>query len=1061
LVLKAKGAGFNPTIPRAATDVDLHIAGIDYKGTQLRDISLLASLHNGEYTLSGSSANRDIDFNIDLAGAIARDYYTAKGYVHLRNADLQALGISPTINSGNADLYIDAEASPDRWIYRADLKIENFDWNLPDRFIHLPNGMTAMIDAGEKSVVCHVDSRLTSIDFESSENLKKVIDSFVSVADEALAQVKQREIMMDRIQERLPHFNLRFNASGQGVLNQFLTTSGLTLDTVYAEFSNDSLFHGNLAALGLGNTGLTADTLTLNLNQRGSLLDYKAHLGNRPGTMDEFAEVNLNGYFGSNRVSAFLRQKNISGETGYRLGLTAAMRDSTVSVHLTPLNATIAYLPWEVNDDNYIDLNMSTYSVDANVEAKSRQSAILLRTEPTELGENSLHVKLTNIHVQDFTQMLVNAPPITAGLDSDILIQYADNQVQGKGSVSLSDLTYNKVKVGSFDLGLKAGLDFNGDSDVSLGLKVDNTPDALTLHTVLNQADFMPKSVDVKMQEFPLNVANAFLGKDVASLKGSLNGEMKMDGDLTNPMLNGEISCNSVGVYVPMIGSTLKLAQTPITVTNNVLHFNNFDIFGANANPLTIAGDVNATNFSAVSFNLTARADNFQPVNNDRRAGSDLYGKLFMDLNASVRGPMQHFNIDADVSVLSSTDISYSIPASTGLEMQQGTDNVVKFVNFSDTVPPPAKSGPQLMSMRINAGLTLVPGMQATVFFSGNGTDKAQINPSGTLNYFQNYMGDMRLNGQLMIGDGFAQYSIPLIGQKKFVFDPQSYLLWNGDIMNPVFNLHAVDDVKANVVEGGNSRLVNFNVGLNVTGQLAHPNVLFDLSTDDDLSIQNQLQSMSADQRQQQAMNMLLTGQYSGQGVKTTMAPLTGNVYSILTGTLNSWAAQTIRGVDLSFGVDQYDRSVDGQSSTTTSYSYQVSKSLFNNKFKINVGGNYSTDASADENLTQNLLSDVSFEYMLKQTPTLSMYVRLFRHTGFESILEGEVTETGVGFVMKRRLQNLRSLFRFGSRKRKESPDTVKRNFISLPADTKPALTDSVVREMRQATIKLQKGGEE
>ncbi|MDE7495496.1 MAG: hypothetical protein K2M67_01470, partial [Muribaculaceae bacterium] len=37
---------------------------------------------------------------------------------------------------------------------------------------------------------------------------------------------------------------------------------------------------------------------------------------------------------------------------------------------------------------------------------------------------------------------------------------------------------------------------------------------------------------------------------------------------------------------------------------------------------------------------------------------------------------------------------------------------------------------------------------------------------------------------------------------------------------------------------------------------------------------------------------------------------------------------------------------------------------------------------------------------------------KLFRHTGYESILEGEITETGVGFVMRRQLQSLKGLFR-------------------------------------------------
>ncbi len=61
---------------------------------------------------------------------------------------------------------------------------------------------------------------------------------------------------------------------------------------------------------------------------------------------------------------------------------------------------------------------------------------------------------------------------------------------------------------------------------------------------------------------------------------------------------------------------------------------------------------------------------------------------------------------------------------------------------------------------------------------------------------------------------------------------------------------------------------------------------------------------------------------------------------------------------------------------------------------------------------------------MLKQTQTMNMSVKLFRHIGFESILEGEITEMGGAFVFKRKLDNLKSLFRFHRRKKnREEPE--------------------------------------
>ena len=51
-----------------------------------------------------------------------------------------------------------------------------------------------------------------------------------------------------------------------------------------------------------------------------------------------------------------------------------------------------------------------------------------------------------------------------------------------------------------------------------------------------------------------------------------------------------------------------------------------------------------------------------------------------------------------------------------------------------------------------------------------------------------------------------------------------------------------------------------------------------------------------------------------------------------------------------------------------------------------------------------------------------SMYVRLFRHIGYESILEGEVIQTGVGFVYKRKMTHFKDLFRLPGRKKKTQP---------------------------------------
>lgn len=1021
--LKAKGAGFNPLKGHAGTDVSLCVDNIEYNHHLYKDISLQAMLKDGSYHVELDSPNKELDVEAILSGTIADDDYTVKGDIHLYYLDMYALGFAEAPSTVRGDLSIDGRLRPERWLYDATLRMDNVAYRDSVTDIELPDGLTMTVLAEENNVDIDVNGDRAQLCFRSPSGLQHIVDGFTAAADMAMKQIDERSLDVEALQQTLPPFTLTGEAAGSGLLGNVLEPSGLYLDTLSLRLDNDSLIHGVIAAQRLNTGSMTLDTFRLNLAERGKMLDYKFHMGNAPGTLDEFANVNLNGYLGMNRLSAYLLQRNLQNEIGYRFGFTAAFTDSIATLHFTPLKATIAYLPWNFNDDNFVSYNMSTMAIDANLKASSASSSILMATEQNEKGEKELHVNLTNIQVQDFLQMSMTAPPVRASVNSDLHIRYTGKALVGKGNLDIDNLIYDRQRIGDLSFSLAAGTNLSNKGGGKIGLKI-NGKEAMSLGAVLadDNGTIKPEHLNLKLTEFPLSIANPFLDADMMQLYGALNGSMALSGTLSAPLLNGAISCDSVRVKIPMIGSSLRLDDDSISVVDNLLTFEKFAIYGANKNPLQISGSVDARKLSDISFDLNANASNFQLIGNDQRAGSDVYGKLFLNLSATVKGPMRHFDVNGNVGILGSTDVYYTIPGGASAITTTNTDDVVKFVNFNDTTAVEEKDTvPQMMAMRVRANLTVSPGTRACVYLSSNKSYKVTVTPSGSFNYFQNFMGDMTLNGKLLLGYGLVRYGFPVLGDKTFTFDPQSYVQFNGNIMNPSFNVVATDKIRGSVVNSsGNSQMVNFLVQLLASGSLSAPKVSFDLSTDDDLSLQNELSSMSADQRSMQAMNLLITGRYQGAGMKSSSSNLvTGSLYGFLTSTLNNWAAQNIRGVDLSFGVDQYDKSTNGEKSSAMSYSYQVSKSLFNNKFKIVVGGNYTTDASVDESFAENLFSDVSFEYTLKQTNNLTMLAKLYRHLGYESILEGEVTETGIGFVMKRRLSNLRRLFnvRWGSRK--------------------------------------------
>ncbi|MCM1368747.1 MAG: translocation/assembly module TamB domain-containing protein [Candidatus Amulumruptor caecigallinarius] len=1021
--IHATGRGFNPLSGIAVTDAIVNVKSVEYNKRLLRDIKVEANLSNaGDLTLSASSPNPGLDFSLDGIGTIHKDNYAFDIKARMRDVDLQTLGLSDSICSGSANVALRGTASPGKWLYNVDLNVDNLDWNLPGEYIHLPGGVQASLAADRLSTALKVNSLLTELDFNASAGLHTLIAAFSKAGETISRQIAAKNISIDGISADLPAFNLNLNSSGDGLLSQFLSPQGMTLDTVYASIRKDSLITGDINALNFRSPSVNLDTVRLDLKQRGSLLDYAINVGNRPGTFDEFARVTLRGYVGENRASAYFTQRNIENRQGYKIGVTLAMEDSTITGHITPLNSTIAYMPWKFNDDNYLEFNFLNRHIAANLQAGSSESSVAIKTQPNAQGLEELALNIKNLHVEDFLHMWAFAPPVKGAVNADMHIVYIDKRFEGNGTLGIKDFTYDKVRVGNLDLNLDAGIGLDASTEVNASLLVDGTS-AMTAFCNLRERGkgLEPDSVGLSLTRFPLKVANPFLGESV-KLAGYLSGNMKMEGSFSAPVLNGFLEFDSVSAYIPIMASGLRFAKDRLDVVNSVVNFTNFNIYGANDNPLSVNGTVDALRFSNMKFDLDLDARNMQVLNTDKRSRGDLFGKIFLNLSAGVKGPMNRLNVDGNVNLLGTTDATYRLNMETSELTAESDADVVKFVNFNDTVRVADEDSVKVspLNMRIAAALAISPGTQLEVLLSDNGLYKVELSPSANLNYNQNYMGDMNLTGTLTLGNGMVRYGFPVIGDRMFTFDPASTITWRGPVANPVLNITGTDEMRANVTSGDNSRLVNFFITLHVQDALERPKVMFDLSTNDDMTIQNELQSMSPDQRQTQAMNLLITRRYSGMNVKAN-ADIGGNMlYSYLASQLNSWAANHIRGVDLSFGVNQYDKTTNGVTNQETSYSYQVSKSLFNNRFKIQVGGNYSTESSDDE-LAQNLVSDVSLEYIIKQTQSTDMSVKLFRHTGYESILEGEVTETGVGFVLKRRLESLKNIFNF-LRRRKRKP---------------------------------------
>ena len=391
-----------------------------------------------------------------------------------------------------------------------------------------------------------------------------------------------------------------------------------------------------------------------------------------------------------------------------------------------------------------------------------------------------------------------------------------------------------------------------------------------------------------------------------------------------------------------------------------------------------------------------------------------VFGKLFVDLSATLKGMLDNLKVRGNINLLDNSEVYYTLKSSP-LELTDRSADVVRFVSFSDTTQLAADDELQQISpvnLDLLMSVNIAPLVGLNVLLSSNGQNRVAINGGGNLTYTLNPVGETRLVGRYVLTSGIVSYGLPVIGQKDFKIQDGSFVEWTGDLANPTLNITAAETISASVTDDSQkSRLVTFNAMIKISNTLEKLDITFDLAAEGDITIQNQLAAMTAEERSKEAMNMMIYGTYSGPGTVAKSNASDNALNNFVENELNQWSRKHLKNMDLTFGINTYNQVSEAGESKKTDYSYQFSKRLFNNKVRVKVGGRISTDNDpAAGGVEENLVDDIAIEYVFGKNP--NFFLKIFRHTGYESVLEGEVTQTGIGVVLRKNFQKFMDIFR-------------------------------------------------
>ena len=982
--LSAKGKGIDPASYRSVGTFEASLDNLHYGRWKVSGVDLHADLKSALATVRLSSNNTLLRMQASAEMHLDRRYLDGKLSLNVDEVDLHKLGVAPKPLKRPFAFRFGAEARHD--------------------------SIKLRLDAGD-----------LDLQFRARSTLKKLMDQSEQFMKVLTKQIEEKHLDHAALRHVLPSAGLQLTAGQQNPVSYYLATKDISFKDFNLRFGFTPLrgINGRTAIHGLKVDSLQLDTIFFAVRQDTSRMTLQGGVINGPKNPQYVFRSTLTGEIRNNDADLTVNFIDAKGETGLDLGVNARLlseghgKGNGVMFRLTPAEPIIAFRKFHFVDQNnwiYLHQNARVYANVDMLDAEGMGFRMHSIKEDTVSLQN-IDVELRRIRLDEISTILPYLPQLSGFLSAEAHYIQNATSLQISSEANIQKLTFEKPLVGDVGLGATWLPGAPGVHYLNTYLSY-NGAEIMTADGILQQKNGKDSiEVTTRFDHFPLAIANAFIPDQMVAFTGDIDGGMYISGEKEKPLMHGDISLDSVSVYARQAGARYWFDNRPVQIKNNELIFDKFAIYTTSKNPFTIDGVIDFRNLQKPTARLNLLANNYTLLDAPRTRESMVYGKVFVDLKATVRGPLDALTMRGNMSLLGNTDVTYVLMDSP-LTVEDRLGSLVTFTSFRDTSAVKADDTPSMSlgGMDMIMSVHIDDAVRLRADLSADRSSRVELEGGGNLNLQYSPQGDLNLTGRYTLSGGMMKYALPVIPLKEFQINNGSFVDWTGNPMNPTLNLKATERVRASVADGdnGGSRMVNFDVSISIKNRLDSPELVFDIAAPDDANVENELTAMGAEERSKQAVAMLATGIYINNRGKTNL-----NMGSALNSLLQSQINSITGNSGFSVGVEDHNSAETGDKQTD--YSFRYSQRFFNDRVQVIIGGKVSTGANVS-NDAESFIDNVSVEYRLDGSGT--RYVRLFYDKNYESVLDGEITETGVGLILRRKMDRLGELFIFKNKKK-------------------------------------------
>jgi len=743
-------------------------------------------------------------------------------------------------------------------------------------------------------------------------------------------------------------------------------------------------------------------------------------------------------------------------------------RDNDVfNISMLSSNLVINGEAWEIEENNSITLGGGTWKAE-NFSLRNGEQRVQIYN-PVNQANTKLIAEIENISLTDINSLVgITNKPFEGEINGGINLIEKEDDLNLDLSLTVKDLLYNNdeievtsleglynldTQVGSFD-GIANDENFQFVLDADLDLK--------------KKQDILELNIDIIKSS--LSPFENIWAKSIDNLEGFVSGNVHIIGGPQLFRLDGDIE------VAEDLAFTLKFTQARYTIpvgeevdiVQDGFVLNNLNIIDSFGSEASLNGKISHDDLTNYTLNITGEYDDFLFLNTTNRDDEVFYGTAFATGDLRFFGPVN----DAVMQVNASSEPNTNIFIDSGSSSSTGEYSFIRFKQPQIDSTKLETESKDKSKLTMQFDLDILPNAEVNMSFDSDGFNTLKGNGEGDMRINMDTEGLLEITGIYKVTQAAYQVNLRDIFERDFRILPGGLIQWDGDPYNARLDIDAqyqleadVSALSSNVNSIRNLNNAKTDLNVNISNNISEPEFTYSIEIDKGgvgSEINDQINIINEDQTKldNQIGSLLIFKQFANLN-SNPFSEVNGetiairSVTNILTSKLSGLLSESGLLENTNFDVDYENyRDLAGQEIGDLPYAQQLqlqlSTQFFNDRVKIEYGGDFNFGDGLDDNIDAFEVGDFILTYDLNTAGNYKF--KLFSTRDFSIIQQQERRRNGFGFVIEKEFNTFKEAF-----EKEEQPEDKKQK--ELAPEFRPAIEPEEESQIDEdSTINPDKG---